>query len=89
MPSAQISDFGGISNLGCDKKSANSIVSEYTEVGRTIGRVGRGQGGIVGEMWKVEEAAYGPVGSKVELLLCLHIHQKRHREHKEAGKIKD
>lgn len=56
MPSTQIltriSDFGGISNLGWNKHSANSILSEYTEVGKTVGRAGRGQGCIVGEMWK-------------------------------------
>lgn len=37
----------------------------------------------------MEAAAYGPVGSRVELPLCLHIHQKRDREHEEAGRIKN
>lgn len=37
----------------------------------------------------VEAAAYGPVGSRAELPLCLHMHQKRDREHEKAGRIKN
>lgn len=62
-------------------------MSEYTEVGKTVGRAGRGQGCIVGEMWKQQHMDQWVAGG--ELPLCLHMHQKRDREHEKAGRIKN